>query len=55
MEMERSISGVLTGELVQRAGQRWDSSQVECEPEERDVMDWLMDDELIDEAVGRGW
>ena len=34
-------------EPVQHVGQSWDWSQAETEPEERDAMDWLMDDETL--------
>ena len=48
--VERGRSGVAE-ETFHHAGQSWDCSQVQNEPEERDVMDWLEDD---DEARGIG-
>ena len=35
------------GSLFRHLYQRWDSSQEENEPEERDAMDWLMDDGMM--------
>ena len=37
---ERSSRAVLAGDAFQHAGHSWDWSQVDYEPEEREVMDW---------------
>ena len=49
-DVDRSSSSVLAGEPFQHVIQNWDSSQVEYEPEERDAMDWLMDDEIMKQS-----
>ena len=44
---ERSCGGDVAEEPFQCVGPSWDCSQMEDESEERDAMDWLMDDELM--------
>ena len=45
--VERGSCGALAEELFQHVNQCWDCSQVENEPKERDVMDWVMDYDMI--------
>ena len=45
-DVETKSSGGLAEEPFQHVGPSWDCSQVENELEERDAMDWFMDDEL---------
>ena len=45
--VERSFSGGLAEEPVGLAGQSWDCSQVEDEPDESDAVEWLVDTELM--------
>ena len=53
--LKRSSSGGLAEEPFQHAGQSWDCSQVENEPEETVAVDWLVDDELrLWEVVSKG-
>ena len=45
--VERGSGGDGGEESFQYVNQSWDCSQVENELEERDAMDWLMDDEMV--------